>query len=76
MYCSVEFRVTDDQRRTKPYREEIVSRMYVMVGKRCDLVYAVCKLSKYNYNPGQIHCNAVKRVIIYIILSKKVRFCY
>lgn len=76
MDYNVDFRATDDQRCTSPYCEAIGSLIYLMVGSISDLAYAVSTLSKFVENPGQIHLNAVKRVLRYIILSKKVVICY
>lgn len=46
--------------------------MYLIVGIRHNLEYAVWTLLKYVDNTGHMHWNAVKRVIRYNILSKKV----
>jgi hypothetical protein len=40
--------------------------MYLMVGTRPDIAYAVSILSQYMEEPHYLHCKAVKRVIRYI----------
>ena len=60
----------------QPYREAIGSLMYLMVGTRPDIGFAVCRLSKYAQNPGQIHWDAVKRVLRYLINTKDLGICF
>ena len=60
----------------QPYREAIGSLMYLMVGTRPDIGFAVCNLSKYAQNPGQAHWDAVKRVLRYLIKTKDLGICF
>ena len=49
-----------------PYREAIGSLMYLMIGTRPDIAYAVGKLAQHSQNPKQEDWTAVKRVFRYI----------
>lgn len=49
-----------------PYRQAIGSLMYLAIGTRPDICYAVNLLSRFMENPSQAHVTAVKRVIRYI----------
>ncbi|KAG8926805.1 hypothetical protein FRC01_008347 [Tulasnella sp. 417] len=59
---------SDDQRQMAkvPYLEAIGSLMYLMLGTRPDLAYAIGKLSRFGTNPGPKHWKAVKRVLRYV----------
>ena len=48
-----------------PYREAIGSLMYASVSTRPDITFAVSTLSQFLDNPGDIHWEAVKRVLFY-----------
>ncbi|KAI3638829.1 hypothetical protein MIR68_003327 [Amoeboaphelidium protococcarum] len=48
------------------YRAVIGSIMYLMVGTRPDLTYAVSELSRYCSSPGLSHWSALKRLLRYI----------
>ena len=60
----------------EPYREAIGSLMYLMVGTRPDIGFAVCTLAKHVQCPGQVHWDAVKRVLRYLISTKDFGICY
>jgi transposase InsO family protein len=49
-----------------PYREAIGSLMWAAVATRPDIAFAVSLLSQFLENPGEIHWNAVKRVLRYL----------
>ena len=49
-----------------PYREAVGSLMYLSVGTRPDISYAVGVVSRYLERPNQVHVNAVKRIFKYI----------
>ena len=53
-----------------PYREAIGSLMYLMVGTRPDLAFAIGLLAMFVENPTELHWDAVKRVIRYVIHTK------
>ena len=57
---------------SEPYREAIGSLMYLMVGTRPDLAYCVGVLAKHVQNPTQLHWEAVKRVIRYVVQTRNV----
>jgi Reverse transcriptase (RNA-dependent DNA polymerase) len=59
-----------------PYRELVGSLMYVMVGTRPDIAFAVSCLSKYMENPGEQHWAAAKRVLRYLQGTKKTGLVY
>lgn len=49
-----------------PYRELIGSLMYLSVGTRPDIAFAVSKLSKYLANPSNEHWLLAKRILRYL----------
>lgn len=49
-----------------PYRELVGSLMYLSVGTRPDISFAVSELSKYLSNPGKAHWAAALRVLRYL----------
>ena len=59
-----------------PYREAIGSLMYLMIGTRPDIAFAVSKLSRYLDCAEQKHWNAVKRVLRYVKGTKDFGICF
>ena len=59
-----------------PYREAIGSLMYLMIGTRPDISFAVGKLARFCENPKRKHWLAVKRVLRYINGTSKMGLCY
>ena len=59
-----------------PYRQAIGSLMYLMVGTRPDICYAVGKLSQYRENPLKSHWSSVKRVLRYIKSTQQIGISY
>jgi hypothetical protein len=53
-----------------PYREAIGSLMYAAVATRPDIAFAVSTLSQFLDNPGELHWDAVKRVLRYLSGTK------
>ena len=51
---------------THPYRQAIGSLMYLMVGTRPDLAFAVGKLARFSASPTDEHWVAVKHVLRYV----------
>lgn len=49
-----------------PYREAVGSLMYLSIGTRPDITFAVNSASQYLEDPKKIHWNAVKRIIKYL----------
>lgn len=49
-----------------PFRQAIGSLMYLMVGTRPDIAFAIGKLSQHSENPCSHHWTVVKRVLSYI----------
>lgn len=68
----------DDITRTKkiPFREAIGSLMYLAVGTRPDIAFAVSTLSQFLENPGEAHWEAAKRVFRYLIATKELALTY
>jgi hypothetical protein len=56
---------------TGPYREAIGSLMYLMVGTRPDLAFCVGRLAKYVQKPTMVQWEALKRVMRYVIHTRK-----
>jgi hypothetical protein len=50
----------------RDYQRVVGSLMYIMVGTRPDIAYAVGALSRYLSNPGPEHWTAAKRVLRYL----------
>ena len=59
-----------------PYRQAIGSLMYLMIGTRPDIGYAVGKLSQYCEKPLKSHWSSVKRVLRYIKGTRNVGIQY
>ena len=51
---------------TQAYQSAVGSLMYVMLGTRPDISYAVSKVSQYSTNPNHTHWTAVKRIFRYL----------
>ncbi|THH16381.1 hypothetical protein EW146_g4256 [Bondarzewia mesenterica] len=51
---------------TVPYRELISCLMYLSIGSRPDISFAVQHLSQFNVNPGPYHWMAAKHVVRYL----------
>jgi len=52
--------------RNVPYRQVIGSLMWLMVGSRPDLAYAIGRLAQHSQSPTEYHWIAIKRVLRYI----------
>jgi len=68
--------VSDEDAKGVPYREAIGSLMYLMIGSRPDIAYAVGKLARFCENPKMKHWIAVKRVLRYVKGTSKMGLCY
>lgn len=49
-----------------PYREAVGSLMYLAIGTRPDIAFALSTVSQYLESPDKIHWNAVKRILKYL----------
>jgi hypothetical protein len=49
-----------------PYRSLVGKLMYLMVGTRVDITYAVGQLAKYGHNPGKAHWDACLHLLRYL----------
>jgi len=52
--------------KTKPYRELVGSLLWLSLGTRPDIAYAVSQIAKFNANPGPLHWQAVIRILRYL----------
>ena len=52
---------------TLPYREVIGSLLWLSLGTRPDITYAVSQVAKFSANPGPEHWKAVKRILRYLL---------
>ncbi len=59
-----------------PYRSAIGSLMYLMVGTRTDIAFAVGKLAHHSQSPLLEHWTAVKRVLRYIAGTRNAGLTY
>lgn len=59
-----------------PYRQVIGCLMYLSVGTRPDISFAVSKLAKYVEKPGETHWKAVKRVLRYLNGTRSLGLTY
>jgi len=55
-----------DYMKDLPYREAIGSLLWLSMGTRPDITYAVSQVAKYNSEPGPLHWKAVKRIFQYL----------
>ena len=62
--------------RNIPYCEAVGALMYVMLGTRPDISYAVTMVLKFSSNPGMVHWDAVKRIYHYLLGSKDLWLMY
>jgi hypothetical protein len=60
----------------KLYQMLIGSLLYIMLGTRVDIAYAVIKLARYASNPNNTHFTAVKRVYKYLKGTKDYGITY
>lgn len=49
-----------------PYREAVGSLMYLGIGTRPDIAFALSTVSQYLESPDKIHWSAVKRILKYL----------
>jgi len=53
----------DESNDALPYRESVCSLMYLIVGARPDLAFAIGKLSRFVSSYGKEHWAAIKHVL-------------
>lgn len=58
--------VNDEHYKSYPYRQAVGSLMYLTIGTRPDISYAVGVVSRYLDRPSAAHVEAVKRIMKYI----------
>ena len=61
---------TLDKARIKQYQSAIGALMYLMMGSRPDLAFALGKLGSFASNPSEEHIELVKRVFYYVAHTK------
>jgi hypothetical protein len=59
-----------------PYLSAVGSLMYLAVGTRPDIAFAVGALSRFNANPGRAHWKQVQHVFKYLAATKDLMLCY
>jgi len=59
-----------------PYLSAVGSLMYLAVGTRPDIAFAVGALSRFNANPGQAHWKQVQHVFKYLAGTQDLMLCY
>ena len=55
-----------DAMKDVPYRQAIGSLLWLALGTRPDISYAVGQVAKFNANPGLVHWNAVLKIFRYL----------
>jgi hypothetical protein len=50
----------------KAYQSTVGSLMYIMLGTRPDIAYAISVISRFSANPIKVYISAVKRVFRYL----------
>ncbi|EPS58475.1 hypothetical protein M569_16339, partial [Genlisea aurea] len=59
-----------------PYRSAIGSLLYIALGTRPDIAYAVCSLARFSHDPGRAHWTGVKCVISYLMNTREMGLTY
>ena len=59
-----------------PYLSAVGSLMYLSVGTRPDISFAVGALSRFNANPGKAHWKQVQHIFKYLAGTKDLTLCY
>jgi len=62
--------------RSVPYLSAVGSLMYLAVGTRPDIAFAVGALSRFNANPGRAHWKQVQHVFKYLAGTRDLMLCY
>jgi Reverse transcriptase (RNA-dependent DNA polymerase) len=62
--------------KSKPFRQVVGTLMYLMIGSRPDLAFAITNVSTYMSNYDREHWEAVKRVLRYVKGTKSHRLEY
>ena len=58
------------------YQSAVGSLMYMMIGTRPDIAFAVGAVSRYMANPGKAHWTAVKRIFCYLKATQDIMLKY
>ncbi len=66
----------EDSKITHGYAQLIGSLMYLALGTRPDIAFAVNKLAQYTSNPKALHWTAVKRIFRYLKYTKHFALTY
>jgi len=59
-----------------PYREVIGSLLWLSLGTRPDITYAVSQVAKFSANPGPTHWRAVIRIMRYLLGTRTLGLTY
>ena len=60
----------------KEYQSAVGSLMYVMLGTRPDIAYAISVVSRYGFNPDNSHWAAVQRIFRYLKHTVNMKLTY
>ena len=58
------------------YQSVIRSLLYIMLGTRPDIVYAVIKMSQYSFNPSEVHLQKAIQIVRYFSHSQSLYIKY
>ena len=64
------------QMKNVPYREAVGALMYVSMGTRPDITFAVSTIAQFLDNPAWVHWEAVKRIFRYLKGTKTLELVY
>ena len=62
--------------RRQKYQQVIESLLYLMLGTRPDIAYAVIKLSQFSANPSQIHLDKALYIMRYLVGTQDYKIVY
>ena len=65
-----------EEMRNVPYMNAVGALMYLAIGTRPDIAYAVGKLAQYNSDPGRQHWQAVKHIFRYLKGTMDLKLTY
>jgi transposase InsO family protein len=73
---SIDANKQEEKQTKEPYRELIGKLMYIMLGSRPDLCYAISYLSRFQDNPSDTHWQYAKRLLRYLKGTESLKLVY
>ena len=70
MVSEIWYQVEDNIELGVPYAEAIGSVLWPVMILRPDCAFAVSTLAQFVQNPGEVHWEAIKRVMVYLGITK------